>query len=59
MITTKTINNMYRDAKQDYELATLNRSINQKRGKSKVTKKRRKRKTSQKVFFKKGQNRSP
>ena len=50
---------MYRDAKQDYELATLNRSINQKRGKSKVTKKRRKRKTSQKVFFKKRQNRSP
>ena len=43
---------MYRDAKNDYEMATLNRSINQKRGKSRITKKRRKKKTVQKVILK-------
>ena len=43
---------MYRNAKDDYEMATLNRSINQKKGKSRVTKKRRKKKTIQKVILK-------
>ena len=43
---------MYRNAKDDYEMATLNRSINQKRGKSRITKKRRKKKTVQKVILK-------
>ena len=43
---------MYRDAKNDYEMATLNRSINQKRGKSRITKKRRKKKNVQKVILK-------
>ena len=43
---------MYRNAKDDYEMATLNRSINQRRGKSRITKKRRKKKTVQKVILK-------